>query len=888
MPWRRWLGLSPLNRQERDSDIEREIRAHLELEEEEQREGGLTPRDARATARRAFGNPTWVAEELRAGWGTPRLDALLQDVRYAARMMRRTPALSAIIAGSSALGVGACTVIFAVLNFAMLTPLAVDEPERLMSLSELSRSSGDAGRELSYLDFLDLREARAFEGIAAADPLLPASIQGPGEPERHWGALVTANYFDVVKPAFALGRGFDALRDDRPGEPPVVVLGHELWRRKFAADPALVGRSIRINQRPTTVIGVTAPGFRGAELGLVPEFWIPFSSVDQVEGRLGPVTQNRERYWLTAVARLRSGVQPDTARAELEIIARRLNSRHGRADDRGFHLERAGQLDPELRRIVLTLFTVAFCVTVLVLVTACSNIASLLLGRASARRREFAARMALGASRARVVRQLLTESVLLALAGGIGAWIITVYVSSLLRLIRIPLGWPLDLSISADYRVLLFCLGLSASAGVAFGLLPAVRATGMPLAAGLKTDAHDARARDRFGLRSALTVAQITICTVLLVCMGLFLRSLQAARDVDTGLETRNLLLLAFDPGLDRRDDSASRQLLRTILDRVRAVPGVEAATLTTAVPLTFIISNSRFVPEEHARNPEALRVRSDIYAVGPQFFATFGIALLAGEDFTYEQTPRVQRAIVNEAFARAAFPGQSAVGRRVLGDGKALNIVGVVSTAKSRSVGEAPRPIIYLPVLSEYSAREAPRGITLVAKTRGDAAGSVADVREAIRGVDPTLAVFDIRTMERQVSDALIMPRMAWALSAVTGAIGLVIATIGVYGVISFAVARRRREFGIRLAIGAHPRDILGMLVMSGCVLALVGIGAGMLLSFAVTPLAASLLYGIDPADPLTFVAVPLFLMVVVVLASVLPAYAAARLDPVDVLRSE
>jgi predicted permease len=888
MRWRRWFGQAPLSRDDRERDIEREIRAHLELEEEEQRDRGLAARDARAAARREFGNPTSVAEEMRSVWGTPSLDALVQDLRYAGRIMRRSPGFSAIAAGSSALGIGACAVVFAILDFAMLRPLAVADPARLMTVSEVNRRTGQAGGELSYLDLVDLRQIRAFDGIAAADPLLPASIQGPGEPERHWGALVTANYFDVVKPGFALGRGFDAARDDVRGAPSVVVLSHELWQRKFAGDPAMVGQSLAINGRPTTVIGVAAADFRGTDVGVVPAFWLPFSSVDQVESRLGPVTQNRQRYWLTAVARLRPGVAPEAARAELDVLARRLNSLHGRAEDRGFHLERAGQIDPELRSGALVLFSAALCITVLVLLTACSNVANLLLGRACARRREIAARMALGASRYRLVRQLLTESLVLALVGALGGWIVTWYVSSLLGFVRIPLGWPLDLTFSPNYRVLLFCGGLSLLTGAAFGLLPALRATRVHLVADLKTDAQVQATRARFGLRNGLTIAQVTICTVLLVCMGLSLRSLQAARGLDIGVQTRNLALLAFDPGLDRRVDSESRQLLRNILDRVHSLSLVESATLTSAVPLTFIISNSRFVPEENARDPHAVRVRSDIYAVGPQFFATMGIPLLAGESFPFEQTASYGPAIVNEAFARAAFPGHSPLGRRVLGDGKALDIIGVVPTAKSRTIGEAPRPIIYLPILSEYSAGEMPRGVTLIVKTRGDAAASTNELRDAIRKVDPALAVFDVRTMEHHVRDALIVPRLVWSLSAVAGSIGLIIATIGVYGVISFAVARRRRELGIRLALGAQPREILRMIVNNGLALASVGIAAGLLISVGVTGFAASLLYGVTPGDPLTFVGVPLFLLLVAVIASFVPARAAARLDPVNVLRSE
>ncbi|PYR57040.1 MAG: hypothetical protein DMF91_20410 [Acidobacteria bacterium] len=560
----------------------------------------------------------------------------------------------------------------------------------------------------------------------------------------------------------------------------------------------------------------------------------------------------------------------------------------GGDQSRGFHLERAGQLDPRLRRIALMLFWVSLGVTTLVLLAACTNVANLLLGRAWARRREIAARVALGASRARLLRQLLTESLLIALLGGLGGWIIAAYVSSLLGLFRTPFGWPLDLSVSLDYRILLLCIALSVVTAIAFGLVPALRATRADLITDLNADARGSATLHRLGLRNGLVVAQVAICTVLLICTGLFLRSLQSARGLDLGLTSRNLLLLAFDPGMDRRPDSQARPLLRDILERAQLVSGVESATLTTGVPLTFIVSNSRFVPEEGANDPQTERVHTDIYAVAPHFFATMGISFLAGEDFRVDQPATGRRAIVNEAFARAAFPNQSPIGRWVLGDGKKLEIVGLVATAKSRTIGETPRPTIYLPILSEYSAAESPRGVTLVVKTTDPAASYAGRLREAIRRADPSLAVFDVRTMESHLRDAFILPRLTWALSAVAGSVGVVIAIVGMYGVISFAVVRRRREFGIRLAVGARPREILVMIVKQGSTLAFVGTAVGLLAAVGLTRFGASLLYGVNATDAVTFVVVPSFLMAVALLACMLPARAAARLDPADVLRSE
>ena len=869
--------------------LEADIRDHIERETADNIERGMSPEEARYAALRTFGNVTRVMEDTRAVWFPLWMDQLRQDVRYTLRAIRRGPGFAAVAVGSSALGIGACAVIFAMLNAAVFRPLPVDEPQRLMTISQSDRRTGAAGDPFSYPDFHDLRGMQSFEAIAAYNPLLPASIGPEGDPQRHWGALVTANYFDVVRPAFVAGRGFDAGRDDTPGASRAVVLSHDLWQRQFAGDPHIVGRTIAFNKRAATVVGVAAAGFRGTDVGFVPAFWIPFSMLDEDRVHSGRAMENRRRFWLAAVARLRPGVNAQAAQVELDLFARRLNAAFAAGEDnRGFHIERAGQLNPQFRRMALALFSASLGVTALVLVAACANVANLLLGRASARRREIAARMALGASRARLVRQLLTESLLLAALGGTGGWFIAAYVTSLFGSFRTPFGWPVDLSISLDYRVLLFCLALSVATAVAFGLVPALRATKPDLVTDLKSDVPGSVGGARFRLRNSLVVIQVATCTVLLICMGLFLRSLHTARNTDLGLTSRNLILLAFDPALDQRSDAESRLLLREIVERAQRVAGVDVATLTTSVPLTLIVSNSRFVPAERAKDPQAQRVRTDIYGVGPRFFEALGISLLAGEDFHFDQYATRKPAIVNQAFARAAFPNESPIGRRVLGDGRALDIVGLVTTAKSRSIGEDPRPIIYLPILNEYAAAEVPRGVTLVARTR-DTAGSYAGaLREAIRGADPGLAVFDVRTMDDAVEEALIVPRLAWALSATTGCIGIGMAIVGMYAVISFAVVRRRREFGIRLAVGARPRQVLTMVVKQGLVLAFIGAIVGVIAALGLTRFVATLLYGVDATDATTFVIVPSCLMIVALAACLLPATMAARLDPVDVLRSE
>jgi predicted permease len=873
---------------DRERDAEREIQAHLDLEAEEQRDAGLTEADARTAAARLFGNRAVVREDVRAVYRTRWLDDLRQDLRYGIRNLLRTPGFTAIAAGSTALGIAAASVMAAILNAAVFTPLPVASPDRLLSIAEVDRRTGEVGNELSFPDFLDVKRVAAFEDVAAMRSFLPASIDADRDPQRHWGAIVTANYFSVVAPRFTAGRGFDPLRDDRRGESGVVVLSHRLWRARFGADPGVIGRTIAINGHPATIVGITADEFRGTEAGTVPEFWLPFSMLDDLEARMGQLTENRDRHWLDVVARLRAGIDAPAAAAQLNVLASTLNTSYKKGQqDRGFHVERAGQLPPELRALATTAFAIAMAVAALVLLTGCANAANLVLGRTAARAREITTRMALGATRGRVIRQLLVESVLLAFAGGAGGLIAAQYLTALVGFARSPIGWPLEFTVSVDYRVLSFSVLLSLVAGIGVGLLPAFQSTRADRLSAVKSAGRSMSDAGRGRLRAALVIGQIAVCALLLVSAGLALRSLAAARAIDIGLHNRDLLLLGFDPGLNHRSDDDSRRLLRDVLDRVSAVPGVESATVTTAVPLTFIIDNSGFVAEERAKDPSATRVRADNYIVGPRFFETFGIRVAAGSGDEIDGPAPQGLVIVNEAFAREVFPDGPAVGRRFVGDGRALTVAGVVATAKSRTIGESPKPALYLPIFTEYLAERSQRGITLAVKRR-DATLAADRLREAIQSADASLAVFDVRTMETHIGDALMLPRVMSGLAAAAAAVGLALAIVGIYAVISFNVVRRRRELGIRLAIGARPREVLTMVLRQGLALALAGTCVGIGAAIVVTRFAASVLYDVAPTDPLTFAGVPVVMIAIATLACLVPARAAASVDPIDVLRSE
>ena len=888
--WRRriryWLQSG-----ERARLLREEMQAHLDLKTQELIEQGMTESDARSAARRQFGNPTRFQEESRGTWIARWFTDLTQDVVFAARTLRKQPGFTAVAVLSAALGIGACSMIFGIANFALFRPLPVSEPFRLESISRYSMRSGKVGQSMSYPDIQDLQQARSFEAIAAYFQFMPAAISaGNAEPQRSWGSIVTANYFDVVRPAFTAGRGFDAARDDKKGEPPVVVLSHQLWRSRFDSDRSIIGRAIDLNNLKVTVVGVTAPGFRGTEVAFYSDFWIPFSMIESLAavGMGGNRLQDRDSQWLMAAGRRREGVSQQQAIAEVDVIGKRLGDAYPATNkERGFHVERAGQIHPGFRKMIVLFFVMLIVVAGLVLLTACANVANLLLARASARQKEIGTRLAIGAGRGRLVRQLLTESVMLALLGGIGGFAIAQAGALAIGNSSVPLSLPVDLSFPLDYRVMLFCTGLSALTGVFFGLIPALRATRPDLVGALKEEEVNLGHSPRLGLRKLLVVAQVAICMVLLICSGLFLRSLDSARNIETGFANRNILLLAFDPRLNRYSPSDTRRIVDAMIQGTRALPGVESAALGDSIPLNMEGTQNTFVPEDKIGSKQDSNIRADIYAVGPAYFETFGIRMFDGEDFR-PGLPSEDIAIVNQALAAKAFPNQNPIGRRIQYFGKMLRIIGLVATTKSRSIGEDPHPCLYLPIEKDLKGNDSLTGMTLAVRTRGNPASYAQSIRQIFRDIAPDLAVFDVRTMDTHLTKALFLPRVAAFLFGLAGIIGLLISTIGIYGVISFAVARQTKDIGIRVALGARRGQILAMVLKQGILLTTIGAAIGFAIALAASRTAASLLYGISPTDALTFTAVPILLLLIASAACLIPARRAASLDPNRALRCD
>ncbi len=868
-----------------------EMELHVEEKVAELRASGWSESDARAKARRKFGNFDAKQEQSREIWIARYWSDFWQDLRYGARSLSRNPGFAAVAILSAALGIGACSTIFSIVNLTVFRPLPVAQAERLMSITAIHKKEGVAGETLSFPEIQDVRRwARSWQGVAAFAPLLPAAIHPDGgEARRDWGFLVTANYFDVVKPAFAAGRGFVDGHDDIPGGPAKIVLTHGLWVSRFGADPGIVGRAIQVNKRAMTVVGVTGDGFRGTEVGLGADFFLPLSQLSEMQ-RLGDDRERLTNYnsqWLMGLGRVRPGVDLRQARSELDALAHGIRERVPSLErDRGFYVERAGQLLAGIRKIAMPAFLLLLTVTFLVLLTACANIANLMLARASARSKEIATRLAIGAGRGRLVRQLMTESVLLALGGGILGVFLAAWAGRHIGGFHLPMPIPIDLAISIDYRVVLFSTALAVFTGIAFGLVPAFRATRPNLTESMRSEAGNIAGLRRFGLRNALVVAQMAISAMLLICSGLFLRSLGASERIVTGMNASNVLLVRFDPALIRYDDKQTRRLLLDVLGDAEALPGVRSASVTNLIPLSLGGNFTRVGAEGRADGNQS--DRTAVMAVAPRYFETLGIPILTGVDFRAESSnePIV---IVNQELARKLFPNQNALGRRVVDAQRMARIVAVVANSKYEMIQKSEAtPILYRPLLHGYAGKGSVAGLTLMVKTVQDPELLRESIRRQLLSRDPELVVTPAGTMETHAVEALFVPRLAASLFGLCGCMGLLIASIGVYGVISFSVARRAREIGIRMALGARSSQVLKMILWHGTAVTLAGIVIGVGGGLALARAAMSLIYGVSTTDAVTFLSVPAVLLAVALLASALPARRAALMDPNRTLRTD
>jgi predicted permease len=809
---------------------------------------------------------------------------LQQDLAYTFRRLSRSPGSAIAVIVSIGLGIACNATIFSMVSRFVLRPAPVGDPTSLLTLHTLH--DGDqccnSFPEPVYQDVRD--QAKSFSGVAAYNELVPASIGAKGEPERVWGQAASANFFDVLQIPMTLGRGFTKEEEQQQ----VVVLSHRLWQRHFASDPAIAGKVVVLSGHPYTVVGVAPAGFRGIDMILDSQFWVPLGHITDLVTNLQD-RHSRNMHWLRLIARLKPGVSRTQAGAELGTLAQRLAIAYP-ATDKGnkFPFEQAGSLPPREKPTFLLFLAALLFVVLLVLCIACANVANLLLAQTAGRQREMAVRVAVGATRIRILRQMILESMLLSLAGGVLGVLLSLWATQALSAFRIPAPIPLDLTLTVDWRVLAYTFALSVGAGLFFGIAPAWAASRPKLTNALKGEDPLARPGSRLTLRNLLIVGQVAMCVILLTATGLFLRSLQQAATIDIGFRANGIVSLSVDPRINGYSAERTVQLLADIRRRVAVLPGVISVVTTDSIPLNGGNRSDDFHAQSSAASSEPDPI-VELYMVTPGYFEAMGIPRLAGRDFSNETvTSGPKAAVIDEAFAQRIFGSENPIGQSVLGGGVTYQVIGVVGNIKSRTLGEETRPVLFRALDQTVAYDPAFMGYSVLVRSAGNPTEIVAAVRSQIHSLDPGLAVYNIQSMQEHLRDAFVLPRVAATLFGVFGAIGLILAAVGLYGVMSYSVSRRTREIGIRMALGARVGQVQQLIVREGMVPAAIAIAVGMPAAYALSRLFTSVLYGIHNDDPATYAAVPVFLAVVALFACWLPARRASRVDPQVVLRSE
>jgi predicted permease len=875
--------------EKRDSELDRELQAHLELEAEEREGHGLSPQEARYAARRAFGNAAAIREDVRAAWGWASLEGLRQDLRYAFRTLSKAPGFTAVALVSLTLGIGLNASMFSVVNALFLRPLPVPEADRLVRIYQHERGN------TSYRNFRDLQaRSQTLESLAAFSWPNPIALSVPptrgdgGRIEQVWGAAVSANYFDVLGVQAQLGRTFLPDEDATPGQAAVAVISDSLWRTGFQSDPAVAGRAVKVNGHPFQIIGVAPPNAPQPEALFAHQVWIPVSMCGQVN--MGNRLENRRQHWLRMLGRLTPGATLPQVQAETGVIASQIQTANPEV---ARNLSFAPYLESEARFVgipgVRRFGWILQAIVLLVLVIACANIANLQLARSLARSKEIAVRIAIGAGRGRLLRQFVTESILLTLTGGICGTLAAFWgAGALLRLAPpSPVAIPLSLDVDPDWRVLAFGFAASAMVGVVFGAMTALSAAKLGINPLLKSgDVFTQPGRGWLSARRLLVAGQAALSMVLLVGAGLFVESLANARRMDLGFEPQGRLAVAADAGMAGYRPEQSRALYEEAMRRLSALPGVVSVSSTAMLPLSGGYLGDGYIwPEGDMEPSDAGRPLVYFDRVGPAYFATMGATLLEGRELAEgDQQGPVQVAVVNETFAEAFWPGETAVGKRFRTgrvDAPAVEIVGVVRDGKYNSLGEAPQRHVYQPFSPESA------GATFVLHTAVDPSGLAGPARAALRAIDPEVPV-RIETMAEHLGFAFWSAEAGATVVGAFALLGLLLSAVGLYGTLVFIVNRSIREIGIRIALGAPPLGVQRLFIRRGVGMALAGAVPGLIAALAGARLIRSYLYAVDPLSPVTLAGVGGVFLFVAFLASYLPSRKAVRIEPLQALRND
>jgi predicted permease len=814
------------------------------------------------------------------------MSAFIQDAKYALRVLVKAPGYAVITILTLALGIGANTTIFSWINGSLLNPVpGIANQGEVVALS----LSPDASNPFpfTYPDVEALRNGQqSFVGLTSVN-VAPMSLTGTAKPKRLWGMITSANYFDVLGVRPILGRTFLPDEDTAPGGAPVVVISYRLWQTQFAGRRDVVGQTMDLNEHRYTIIGVTPAVFQGSQTGVRADLFVPVMMQSMLMPQ-GDLIHDHHYFWLFVLGRLKPGVTLQRAQEEMTL---RLKPEVNAYPDehRGHDQVTAYPLwrSPFGANLFFsTLLPMLMAISGFVLLLACANVANLMLVRNIARRREMAVRMSLGASRWRLVRQLLVESIVLALAGGAIAMLMTVWTSGSMARFVPQMDFPFYLSIEADRTVLAAAFVFSLITGIVFGILPALRASSDAPGGVLKEVSHGVAGGSRQArLTSALAVAQVSLSLLLLVCAGLFIRSFVNAQQIDPGFNSHNILMASYDLFGAGYTEPRGIQFDRQLLTRLETLPGVQSVMLTNRTPLAFGGGSTSVKPEGFVPPPN-VSMETQVAIVSPKYFATLQLPLEQGRDFTDRDGKESQRVIiVNQTFADRYWPGQEPIGKQVVSDltNESFTVVGIARNAKYNQLNEVPIPFVYLPLYQVYRA-----GMTVNARVSGDPLRFATSVEQAIHELNGDVVVFDVTTLDLRRQLATIGVRIGGTFVGAFGLLALVLAAIGVYGVTSYTTNQRTHEIGIRLALGASRADVLRLLLGRGLLLTLLGLVIGLGLSFGVTRFMESLLLGVSSTDALTFVAVALLLSAVVLAACVIPARRAMRVDPVQALRYE
>lgn len=873
-----------LRRKTVEGELDDELRFHVERQTEAHIRAGMTPEEARQRARLQFGGLEQVKEQCRDARGVAFIESLFQDLRYGLRVLGASPGFTAVAVLSLALGIGANTAIFSLMDAVLLKTLPVKDPQQLVQV--IATWPGGWQSNVPWPVFEQIRRSpQSFSGVFAFYPRW-LNLRADGGAERVLAQTVSGDYYSTLGVPAHLGRTLTSADEAQADSSPAVVLSYAFWARRFGGDPAVVGKTVYLNGTAAIIIGVTPPDFFGADRAASPDITIPLGS----------------REWYSQVwimARLKPGVSAHQAEAEvdvclqhaLEFIRPHLKDEPAR-DREHFLSKRGGLLPADKGAAGLGLrysepLEVLIALTGLVLLIACANVANLLLARSAARSNEIGLRLAIGAGRGRLIRQLLTESMLLSVAGAALGVLFAFWVHRLLVGLLIGESAPTTLDFRVDYRVLAFTAGVSVLSGLLFGLAPALRATRLDLVSTLKRERRPAGAGFRLGLAKALLIGQVAASLLLLIGAGLFVRTLRNLRALDPGFSPESVLLVSVDAAQSGRHGAALSGLYGELIRRVEALPGVRSASLAGNDAFgggwskTVWIQGRQYAPGENQNCP--------FNVVGPKFFATVGVPVLMGREFglhDHLNSPKV--AIVNETFARKYWPGENPLGRRFGDQGPAsggkYEVIGVVKDTRYGSLrGQIP-PMVYHALLQQ----DEQDWFTLHTRTAGSPARMVSRIRQEIQAIDRNLPVYDVRTLTDQVSRSLRRERMFATLSSFFGLLALVLTCVGLYGVIAYAVARRTNEIGVRMALGAERSDVLWMVLRETLLLVLSGAAIGVPAALAATGAIKKMLFGLTATDPATIAVATAVLIAVGVFAGYLPARRAASLDPTAALRHE